>query len=60
MLDPSKPDQLVSQEETSVISDVGHSDSPAPDAQVPALVFTDKLFKQFMKAYLEAQTPAPI
>ena len=34
-------------------------DTPVP-APAPTLVSTDELLKQFMKAYLEAQTPTPV
>ena len=67
---PSEPEQPASPEEgTPITNDMEPSDAPAPnvpapDAPVPAPglapASTDELFKQFMKAYLEAQTPAPI
>ena len=67
---PSEPEQPASPEEgTPVPSDMGPPDAPAPNAPAPdapvpapglAPASTDELFKQFMKAYLEAQTPAPI
>ena len=57
---PSEPDQPVSPEGTPATSGVGSSDAPVPDAPVPAPAATDELFKQFMKAYLEAKTPAPV
>ena len=60
-----EPEQPVSPEETPALSDIWPDENtPAPDAPVhapvPAPASTDKLFQQFMKAYLEAQTPALI
>ena len=55
---PSKPKQPASPEGIPALSNVGPSDAPAPDAPVytpvPTPASTDELFKQFIKAYLEA------
>ena len=56
----SKPEQPVSPKRTPATSDMGPLDAPAPDAPIPALASTNELFKQFMKAYLEAKTLVPI
>ena len=56
----NEPDQPVSPEGTPATSGIGPSDAPAPDTPLPAPISTNELFKQFMKAYLEAQTPAPV
>ena len=60
MVVPSEPEQPVSPEGTPATSDVGPPDAPAPDAPIPAPASTNELFEQFMKAYLEAKTPAPV
>ena len=69
IISPSKPKQPAIPKGTPAPSDVGPPDTLAPDALVPnALVHTpfpapastDELFKQFMKVYLKAQTPAPV
>lgn len=64
----SKPKQPASpQERTPLLSDIRSPDVPAPETPAPsapilalgpALASINKLFKQFIKAYLEARIPA--
>lgn len=61
MIGFSKSKQLISPKKIFVTNDVELSNTPASDALVfalvPILVSTNELFKQFIKAYLEFQTP---
>ena len=54
----SELEQPISPEGTPSTSDMGLPDVSAQDAPILAPPSTNELFKQFMKAYLEAKTPA--
>ena len=57
MVGPNKPEQPVSPKKTPATSGMGHLDAPLL-LLVPITVSTNRLFLQFMKAYLENQNQA--